>query len=417
MVVNVFQGKRRRRLTAGIGLLIGALGCGGGGAAVDAGIATGPGTVPESPASPPAPSSNVVTTTGTSFSPATITVAQGASVTWQIAGNTHNVAFGTNKPAGGDALNTAPGGTFTRTFATAGTYPYECTLHTGMTGTVIVQGASASVFTSVTVTPATPSLNVGATAQLAAAALDQNGNVMAGLPAATWASGTTVAATVNGSGMVTGAAAGSATITASITSGGVTKTGTATVTVAAVGAGNATVTTPDKTFSPSLVTIGTGGTVTWQFSGSRHNVTFGSLKPQAGNIPDTEPGNAASRTFATAGRYDYQCTWHSGMTGQVVVTDGGGPPPPPPPPSPGIVVQATPSAFTPERLSFAPGGTVTWEFSGGALGIVFEDAAPPGGNIPESSPGTSVSRTFPNAGDYDYYSSRNREVKGRIRVR
>ena len=362
-----------------------------------------------------------VTTPNRTFSPPLITIGVGSTVTWQISGARHNVTFGALKPTGGNIPDTDPGNAASRTFATAGTYPYDCTLHSGMTGTVVVQGATASVFTSVAVTPATPSVNVGATAQLAATARDQDGSAMAGFPAATWTSSNTGVATVTGSGAVTGIAAGSATITAALTSGGLTKTGTATVTVTAVSAGTATVTTPNETFSPRTITIGTGSTVTWQFSGAQHNVTFGSLKPAGGDIPDTGAGNAASRTFATLGTYDYQCTRHSGMTGQVVVTGGVVPPPPPPstpPPSnSGSVVQATPAAFTPERLDIAPGGTVTWEFWGGSFGIVFENGAPPGGNIPDSPPGSRVSRTFTTAGDYDYYNSNNPEAKGRIRVR
>ena len=189
-----------------------------------------------------------------------------------------------------------------------------------------------------------------------------------------------------------------------------------------------TVTTPNETFSPRVTNIASGGSVTWQFSGARHNVTFGSLKPTGGDVPDTDAGGAATRTFAT-GTYDYQCTRHSGMTGQVIVGPVGSTTPPPatpppatpppanPPASPGSVVQATPRSFSPERIEIAPGGTVTWEFSGGTFGIVFEDDAPDGGNIPETSPGSKVPRTFSAEGDYDYYSSKNRDVKGRIRVR
>ena len=341
-----FSGLRRRHFTAAIALAFVALGCGGGGAAVDAGNVTGPGAPPESPAPPSTPPANTVTTDAGAFSPATITIAQGATVTWQIVGNTHNVTFGTSKPTGGDAPNTAPGGTITRTFPTAGTYPYQCTLHTGMAGTVIVQGATASVFTSVAVTPATPSVNVGATAQLGASALDQDGTAMAGLPAATWTSSNASVATVNGSGLVAGVAAGSATITASMISGALTKTGTATITVTAI-TGSPTVTTvatPNRTFSPSVITIPAGSTVTWQFSGATHNVTFASLKPTGGDIPDTSPGNAVSRTFPTAGTYNYECTWHAGMTGQVVVTGGPAPTPPPAPVFTSVAITpATPS--------------------------------------------------------------------------
>ncbi|MDQ3949804.1 MAG: hypothetical protein M3282_05615, partial [Gemmatimonadota bacterium] len=60
----------------------------------------------------------------------------------------------------------------------------------------------------------------------------------------------------------------------------------------------ATVTTPSATFSPSDVAILTGGSVTWQFSEARHNVTFQGAAPAGGNIPDQEPGTSASRAFA-----------------------------------------------------------------------------------------------------------------------
>lgn len=83
---------------------------------------------------------------------------------------------------------------------------------------------------------------------------------------------------------------------------------------------SATVTTPGESFSPATVTITPGGTVTWDFTGvSRHNVTFTGTQPPGGNIPDTDVGGRAQRQFPAAGTYPYQCTRHSGMTGQVVV--------------------------------------------------------------------------------------------------
>ena len=82
----------------------------------------------------------------------------------------------------------------------------------------------------------------------------------------------------------------------------------------------ATVTTPGESFSPAAVTIRTGGTVTWQFTGStRHNVTFNGAAPTGGNIPDTNAGGSAQRTFATAGTFNYTCTRHDGMNGSVTV--------------------------------------------------------------------------------------------------
>lgn len=81
----------------------------------------------------------------------------------------------------------------------------------------------------------------------------------------------------------------------------------------------ATVTTVNVSFSPATVTIAAGGSVTWQISGATHNVTFNAAAPTGGNIPDTDSGGSASRTFSTAGSYDYRCTRHNGMTGRVVV--------------------------------------------------------------------------------------------------
>lgn len=81
----------------------------------------------------------------------------------------------------------------------------------------------------------------------------------------------------------------------------------------------ATVTTPRETFSPADLTISAGGTVTWQFSETRHNVTFQGATPAGGNIPDQDAGTSASRTFAAAGTYSYVCTRHSGMTGRITV--------------------------------------------------------------------------------------------------
>ncbi len=80
---------------------------------------------------------------------------------------------------------------------------------------------------TITVSPATADLAaLGATVQLSAEVLDQNGQVMTGATV-TWASGTVAVATVSASGLVTAVANGSATITA--TSG--SASGSAAVTV------------------------------------------------------------------------------------------------------------------------------------------------------------------------------------------
>jgi uncharacterized protein YjdB len=83
---------------------------------------------------------------------------------------------------------------------------------------------------SVTVSPASATITVGGTQQLSAVTRDAAGNLLSGR-VVTWVSGNTSIATVSGSGLVTGQAAGSATITA--TSEG--KSGTAAMTIQAAG--------------------------------------------------------------------------------------------------------------------------------------------------------------------------------------
>lgn len=263
------------------------------------------------------------------FSPASVTITPGGTVTWTMVDDEHDVTWTGAAPPGGNIPKMDDGESVSRTFPTAGTYTYRCARHENHneTGTVVVQGGTSSaVFTSVSVVPGAPSVAVRGTAQLLATPLDQNGRPMTGLPAATWTTSDAALATVSGTGVVTGVAAGSATITASITSGGVTRTASTTVTVTPgttpppppPGSSTATVTTPGETFAPQTVTITTGGTVTWQISGATHNVTFSGAAPAGGNIPDTRSGTFA-RQFTTAGSYDYTCTRHSGMQGRVVV--------------------------------------------------------------------------------------------------
>src|SRR5436309_12205760 len=97
----------------------------------------------------------------------------------------------------------------------------------GQSGTAVVTVSNVPV-ASVTVTPASASVQQGATVQLTATPRDANGTALSGR-VVTWGSNNTAVATVSGSGLVSGAGAGSATITA--TSEG--QSGTAAITVTA----------------------------------------------------------------------------------------------------------------------------------------------------------------------------------------
>jgi plastocyanin len=76
-----------------------------------------------------------VTVANNSFSPGTVTILRTGTVTWNWTGGPHNVTF-----SNATSNNRSAGETFARTFDTAGTFTYQCTLHPPtMQGTVIVQ--------------------------------------------------------------------------------------------------------------------------------------------------------------------------------------------------------------------------------------------------------------------------------------
>jgi plastocyanin len=70
-------------------------------------------------------------------------------------------------------------------------------------------------------------------------------------------------------------------------------------------------------FTPSSVTIPVGATVTWRNEdGPAHTATSTSPGFDSGNLDD---GAHFSFTFLKAGTYQYVCSYHPNMTGQIVV--------------------------------------------------------------------------------------------------
>jgi len=86
------------------------------------------------PVSIPAGSSTLTTT---AYSPNPVTIAVGGTVTWVNNDSTPHTS--TADDNGWNSGSIAPGGQFSRTFGAAGTFPYHCTLHPNMIGTVRVQ--------------------------------------------------------------------------------------------------------------------------------------------------------------------------------------------------------------------------------------------------------------------------------------
>ncbi len=118
----------------------------------------------------------------------------------------------------------------------------------GKTGTSSISVTFVPV-ASVAVTPPAPSIQVGQTVQLSATPSDASGTPLTGR-VVTWSSSNSAVASVSSSGLVTGKAAGSATITA--TSEG--KSGSAAVTVTTIPVASVTV-------APSAPSIVVGGSV------------------------------------------------------------------------------------------------------------------------------------------------------------
>jgi plastocyanin len=77
---------------------------------------------------------------GFNFTPATVTIKAGTTVTWtNTTGTPHTVTSDAGAPAPFDSGTVnAGGGTFSFTFTQPGSYGYHCNFHTYMQGTVVV---------------------------------------------------------------------------------------------------------------------------------------------------------------------------------------------------------------------------------------------------------------------------------------
>jgi len=101
-------------------------------------------TAPSDPTGPtdqtPVPEATVQATPAEQFTPGRVNLTVGGTVTFAFGSLAHNVFFD-NGPTGAPGNITAPSSnkSVTLTFATKGTYVYNCHIHPGMRGTVVVQ--------------------------------------------------------------------------------------------------------------------------------------------------------------------------------------------------------------------------------------------------------------------------------------
>ena len=208
---------------------------------------------------PAPPKTASVSLVNKAFSPVSVTVAIGGTVTWKNNDSMPHDVTSTSGAFRSPTLN--PGQSFTFTFTKAGSYGYFCTFHGGMSGTVVVPTASGA-----TPAPTPP-----------------GGGGGGGTTPGTGQTGT------GGTGTGGGGGAGSKTIH---------------------------VTLKDSLFSPSSVKARVGDTIVWHNAGAMpHTVTA------ADKSFDQQlmPGATFTYVLRKQGTIGYVCTYHPGMKGTLVV--------------------------------------------------------------------------------------------------
>src|SRR5438046_2054070 len=117
-----------------IAILSVSIACGGSGGG--GGIVSPPAPPPPPPATCP---DNTFCMRSASFSPTTLTVVKGTTVGFQnTLGVEHFVVFDSQASGAAD-IGDITSGTVNRTFNTAGTFAFHCTIHAGMNGSITVQ--------------------------------------------------------------------------------------------------------------------------------------------------------------------------------------------------------------------------------------------------------------------------------------
>ena len=341
---------------------------------------------------PSAPATASVAILDRSFSPATVTVAAGGTVSWTNQSDRDHTVTGT----GFDSGVLGGGGRFSHTFSSGGTFAYVCELHPEMRASVTVTSGAG------TAEPGSPP----------AAAAPPTPSAPAPGPAA-------------------------APPPAPTTPG--TRAGTRHV-VAVV----------DYAFRPATLSARVGDTVVWVNQGQApHTAT-------AAGVFDTgmfRAGEQRTTSLRTAGTFTFRCAIHPEMTGTLQVASAAGNPAPgaapasastaghptvtegtsttttvPRPPAMPPAEEATTDtaevsvvdfAFEPAAVRLTPGGTVTWRLNGRAPHTV--SAAHTVSTVGSFDsgllePAATFSHRFDEAGTYQYMCAFHPQMTGTIEV-
>ncbi|WP_284352167.1 beta strand repeat-containing protein [Roseisolibacter agri] len=247
------------------------------------------------------------------------------------------------------------------------------------TVTITAPAPAPAAVASVLVTPPSASVAAGATVQLSTTVRDANGNALTGRTI-TWSTSNPAIASVSTSGVVTGVAAGAATITA--TSEG--RSGTAAITVTGTaGGGTGVIAVASVAVSPSTLSVVAGGT--GQLSATARDASGNAL---TGRTITWSTSNPAVATVSTAGVVTAVAAGSAtisatseGQTGSAAVTVTAAPPPTP---APVVSVAVSPSTLALQtgatgQLSATPrdasgnaltGRTITWSTSNASVATV-----------------------------------------------
>ena len=343
-----------------------------------------PAQPPAGSPAPSAPATASVAILDRSFSPTTVTVAPGGTVSWTNQSDRDHTVTGT----GFDSGILGGGGRFSHTFPSAGTFTYICELHSEMRASVTVAGADGS--SQAGPSPAAAAPSSAPTAPATAPSAPQ--------PQAPTAAG-------------------------------------------AAGATRHTVAVVDYAFRPANIAARVGDSVVWTNQGrASHTAT-------AAGAFDTgmfRSGEQRTTTLRTPGTFAFACTIHPEMTGALTVTAAAGAAAPAAAPgslatapdtagsAPGPtsttaptapVEAATPEtaevsivdlAFEPATVRLAVGGTVTWRHNGIAPHTVTADDSSFDSGLLQA--GGTFSHRFDRTGTFQYICAFHSQMAGTVEI-
>jgi plastocyanin len=247
---------------------------------------------------------------------------QGINVTWASTGGSVSATTVPTSAAGLSKVRFTYGNTAGNQTATATV--------TGLVGspvTITLNGTAGTATTIVKTSGDGGTTNVGGQAIYTVQSRDSHGNPK-GDVVIDWAA-TGGGGSINPTQNTTAANGNaSATRTLSGTEGAHTATATANelpstpqVTFTTTAAILTTIEVANNSFTPDSISVARTTSVTWEWQGTTalHNVTFAPAAGKPADIGNNSSGSQ-SRTFNTAGTFNYQCTNHPGMNGKVVVT-------------------------------------------------------------------------------------------------